>query len=66
VTYNLTLTVPQGLTPSCVVTDTLPAGLAFVRVSATNLSPNVTWERPITALTNPANTTVTGNGRWCV
>jgi fimbrial isopeptide formation D2 family protein/uncharacterized repeat protein (TIGR01451 family) len=30
VTYTLTLTLPEGLTPSLVITDNLPAGLAYV------------------------------------
>ncbi|NCC34642.1 MAG: DUF11 domain-containing protein, partial [Chloroflexia bacterium] len=30
VTYTLTITLPEGLTPSLVLTDTLPSGMAYV------------------------------------
>ena len=42
VTYMLTVTVPEGLTPAAVINDTLDPGLAFVQLVSTTPSVGVT------------------------
>ena len=63
VTYRATVTLPEGTTRSAVMNDTLDAGLAFMDVTNVTSSAGVTMGTPIGTGTNPANVTVTGNGR---
>ena len=60
-TYELTLTIPEGTTPSAVLSDALDSGLTFVEFTNINFdgvdAGNVT---DLTSLTN--NTTVAANG----
>jgi LPXTG-site transpeptidase (sortase) family protein len=62
VTYRLTLTVPEGVTPDAQIVDTLDPGLAFVRVDSVTLSTDLTAENTIGTGTSPANVTVGGTG----
>jgi LPXTG-site transpeptidase (sortase) family protein len=56
-TYQLTFTIPEGSSPRTVLTDTLPTGLAFVRVHLSNPAD------PSSYFTNSdaAHVTFTGN-----
>jgi len=59
VNYQLTVIVPQGVTPDAQFVDTLPAGLAYVQfVSFTNSNP-----AQVTLTGDPTNPTVTNNGQ---
>ncbi len=40
-TYTVTITVPEGITPSAVLKDTLPAGLAIVGLDSITASPSL-------------------------
>ena len=66
VSYQLTVSVPQGTTPGVLITDTLPSNLAFVGVTNVSLGANVSSGNTITVATNPANTTVGNNGQQVV
>ena len=56
-TFELAIDVPRGTTPSAVVVDSLPAGLAFVRmVGSPVVDPGVTF-------TGSATPAVTNNGQ---
>ena len=56
-TFELTVDVPRGTTPSAVVVDSLPTGLAFVRMVGTPVvDPGVTF-------TGSATPAVTNSGR---
>jgi uncharacterized repeat protein (TIGR01451 family) len=56
-TFELAIDVPRGTTPSAVVVDSLPAGLAFVRmVGSPVVDPGVTF-------TGSATPVVTNNGQ---
>jgi len=46
VTYRLTATIPEGVTPDIVLSDILDRGLAFVSVDEVSLSPDLTSNRP--------------------
>ena len=61
VTYRLTLTIPEGVTPDARVVDTLDAGLAFVRVDRVTLT-GVTTENAIGTGATPANVSIGGSG----
>ena len=57
VTFDLRVEVPRGTTPSAVVVDSLPTGLAFVRMVGTPIvDPGVTF-------TGSATPTVTNSGQ---
>ncbi|MDY6938553.1 MAG: isopeptide-forming domain-containing fimbrial protein [Cyanobacteriota bacterium] len=61
VTYELTLTIPEGSTPSSVLSDTLDPGLAFVGFTSIDLDgATSTTVTDVTSLTN--NTNVTNDG----
>ena len=60
ITYSLVISVPEGLTPNIVVTDTLDAGLAFAQFITITASSNVTRSGGYTAVLTP---TVTNSGR---
>jgi uncharacterized repeat protein (TIGR01451 family)/fimbrial isopeptide formation D2 family protein len=59
ITYALTVTLPEGVTPSLVVTDALPSGLAFVPGSA---SINTTGFNGAVNAADPVVTSAGGNG----
>ncbi len=61
VTYHVTITVPEGATPSATVIDTLDAGLAFVGlISVTTSDPSdVTWTAPVVPTVAAGGHTVT-------
>ena len=71
ITYSLTITVPEGITPNAVVTDTLPAnGLAFgqclgVTASAALSSSIGAWANACNAGTTPgvSNPLITSSGQ---
>jgi len=63
VTYTLTLTVPEGQTPSAVLTDVLDAGLAFVDVQSVTLSGGLTSSNVIGTGNSPGNVGITSSGR---
>ncbi len=59
ITYNITLTVPEGVTPAAQVVDTLDSGLAFVGLLGLSTSDpaDVTWNAPVVpAVTNTGHT----------
>ena len=58
VTYRLTLTIPEGVTPAAQVVDTLDTGLAFVDVVSVSSSPGVSMATPIGTGTAPANVSI--------
>ena len=63
VTYQLTLTVPEGTMPSTHIVDTLDPGLAFVDVvSVVYSSSDLTSTNTIGIGPNPSNVTVGANG----
>jgi len=69
VTYDLTLTIPEGITPNAVVTDTLDAGLAFVDCVSITPSSLLTTTLPggfAAACNAPTNPTVSGGGQSVV
>ncbi|MGE9290188.1 MAG: isopeptide-forming domain-containing fimbrial protein, partial [Puniceicoccales bacterium] len=39
--YRITMTIPEGVTSGVVLTDTMPAGLAFVGINSVSYSPGV-------------------------
>ena len=61
VTYDITITVPEGITPSATVIDTLDSGLAFVGlVSVTTSDPSdVTWTTPVVTTVADSGHTIT-------
>ena len=59
VTYTLTLTVPQGTTPSAVITDTMAAGLAFVDLQSVTPSSGVSYANSFGTLPSATPTSVT-------
>jgi uncharacterized repeat protein (TIGR01451 family)/fimbrial isopeptide formation D2 family protein len=65
-TYNLTITVPEGITTNAFLTDTLPAGLAFVNCDGiTASSGDLTTDLPggfTAACDDPVNPTVLNSG----
>ncbi len=64
VNYTVTLTIPEGQVPNAQVTDTLDAGLAFVRcLSITPSSPDVTTDLPGGFAAACANPTVGAGGQ---
>ena len=62
VSYRLTLTIPEGVTPDAQAVDTLDAGLAFVQVDSVTLSPGLSTENAIGIGTAPANVVIGGSG----
>lgn len=54
VTYTLTLTIPQSITPNAVLTDTLDSGLSFVDIQSVTYSTGVTSGNTIGTGANPA------------
>ncbi|MEI6073970.1 MAG: SdrD B-like domain-containing protein [Verrucomicrobiota bacterium] len=58
VTYTLTVTVPQGVTPNVQVTDSLHPGMAFVDVTNVAYSSGVSAANPPGTGTNPANVVI--------
>ena len=61
-TFELSIDVPQGTTPNAVVVDSLPAGLAFVRmVGAPVVDPGVTFTGSATPVVTNSGQTVTFN-----
>ncbi len=58
-TYQLTVTVPQGITPNAKIVDTLPAGLAFVALDPSN-PPVLSAGVSLTGSTAPV---ITNNGQ---
>jgi large repetitive protein len=56
VTYKVTATLPEGVTPNATIVDTLPTGLAFVDFSGYTASSGVTF-------TGSATPTITNSGR---
>ncbi len=68
ITYTLTITAPEGVTSSAVLTDALDAGLAFVDVTGVTASPALSFAGgglPTVSAT-PANTTVGAGGQTIV
>ena len=57
-TYTLTLTVPQGTTPSAKIVDTLPAGMAYVTATLISIDAGITTANPLTI----ASAVVTSGG----
>jgi len=57
VTYEVTMTVQEGETPSAQIVDTLDSGLAFVQVDSVTTSADVT-HNAISTGTTPTNTTI--------
>ena len=62
VSYQLTVTVPQGVTPNATIVDTLPTNLAFVSITNVSWTLNVSNSQPITVGTTQANLSVANNG----
>ncbi|MBK9095774.1 MAG: isopeptide-forming domain-containing fimbrial protein [Anaerolineae bacterium] len=62
ITYELTVTIPEGVTPSAQIADTLATGLAFVDITSVTLSPGVSTANAIGTGANPANVAVAGGG----
>ncbi|MFM7292884.1 MAG: isopeptide-forming domain-containing fimbrial protein, partial [Planctomycetia bacterium] len=61
-TFELSVDVPRGTTPSAVVVDSLPAGLAFVRmVGSPVVDPGVTFTGSATPVVTNSGRTVTFN-----
>jgi uncharacterized repeat protein (TIGR01451 family)/fimbrial isopeptide formation D2 family protein len=61
-TFELSVDVPRGTTPSAVVVDSLPAGLAFVRMVGSPLvDPGVTFTGSATPVVTNSGRTVTFN-----
>jgi len=61
-TFELSIDVPQGTTPNAVVVDSLPAGLAFVRMVGTPVvDPGVTFTGSATPVVTNSGQTVTFN-----
>jgi uncharacterized repeat protein (TIGR01451 family)/fimbrial isopeptide formation D2 family protein len=61
-TFELTIDVPEGTTPSAVVVDSLPTGLAFVRmVGSPVVDPGVTFTGSTTPVVTNSGRTVTFN-----
>lgn len=61
VTYRVTVTIPEGTTSDVIITDTLPAGMAFVDCLAVSASAGVTssigaWANACNDNTNPVIT----------
>ncbi|MGL6075104.1 MAG: beta strand repeat-containing protein, partial [Fimbriiglobus sp.] len=63
VTYRVRITIPEGTISGSVLTDTLGLGLAFVSVDSVATSGGVVVENATGVGTNPANTTITNDGR---
>ncbi|MCZ2343080.1 MAG: DUF11 domain-containing protein, partial [Bacteroidales bacterium] len=65
VTYTVTVTVPEGVTPNAHYLDTLDSGLAFVDVISASATSGLTFSGGglPTNGTSPANATVTNSGR---
>jgi len=61
VTFNLTVTVPEGTTPALSIVDTLDSGLAFVQLTAVTTSDptDVSWTLPVDPVVAPGGQTVT-------
>jgi fimbrial isopeptide formation D2 family protein/uncharacterized repeat protein (TIGR01451 family) len=57
VTYSVTITVPEGVTPGAVVTDTMASGLAFVDLVGTTASSGVSVGTPTVAVGNAGSGT---------
>jgi uncharacterized repeat protein (TIGR01451 family)/fimbrial isopeptide formation D2 family protein len=61
-TFELTIDVPRGTTPSAVVVDSLPAGLAFVQMVGTPvIDPDVSFTGSLTPVVTNSGRTVTFN-----
>ncbi len=59
-TFELTIDVPRGTTPSAVVVDSLPAGLAFVQMVGTPvIDPDVSFTGSLTPVVTNSGRTVT-------
>jgi uncharacterized repeat protein (TIGR01451 family)/fimbrial isopeptide formation D2 family protein len=59
-TFELTIDVPRGTTPSAVVVDSLPPGLAFVQMVGTPvIDPGVTFTGSLTPAVTNSDRTVT-------
>lgn len=57
VTYSVTFTVPEGVTPNALLQDTLDAGMAFVSLDSITLSSGLTFDGPGTpVVTNSGHT----------
>ncbi len=62
ITYTVLITVPEGVTPSALFTDTLDAGLAFVSLDAVSASAALTTSVPGGFAAIQAAAVVTNNG----
>ncbi|WP_333657350.1 isopeptide-forming domain-containing fimbrial protein, partial [Anaerolinea sp.] len=65
VTYEVTVTVPEGVLPSAVLTDTLDSGLAFVDCLSITASPDLSTDLVggfAAACNDPTNPTVSAGG----
>jgi uncharacterized repeat protein (TIGR01451 family)/fimbrial isopeptide formation D2 family protein len=61
-TFELTIDVPRGTTPSAVVVDSLPTGLAFVQMVGTPvIDPDVSFTGSLTPAVTNSGRTVTFN-----
>ncbi len=58
ITYALSVTLPEGTTPSLIVTDTLPAGLVYVAGSAALDSSGFGGTIPAPTVTTPGNSVI--------
>jgi uncharacterized repeat protein (TIGR01451 family)/fimbrial isopeptide formation D2 family protein len=56
-TYQIVVTIPQGVTPAAQIVDSLPAGLAFVKVDSVTNTPFISFTG------NPSNPTLANSGQ---
>jgi large repetitive protein len=63
VTYELTVTLPEGVTPGLTVQDTLDDGLAFVRIDSVTASADIVGEDFVKSVTNSGRTLTATFGR---
>jgi fimbrial isopeptide formation D2 family protein/uncharacterized repeat protein (TIGR01451 family) len=63
VTYEVTVTLPEGVTPGLVIQDTLDDGLAFVRLNSVTASPDIVGEDYTRTVTNNGRTLTVNVGR---
>ncbi|MEZ6143733.1 MAG: SdrD B-like domain-containing protein, partial [Zavarzinella sp.] len=61
ITYTVTVTVPEGVTPNAVLTDTLDSQLAFVDIVSTTLSPGLAISGSLTPVVTSSGQVVTFN-----
>ena len=68
VTYSLTVTVPQGVTPNAQVVDSLHPGMAFVDVTGVSYSSGVSSANTIALGSKGSNVSMgdtnAGTGNW--